>query len=168
MSGIDPDLVRVWIVPNEDRTYEVDATGGYHVADPESPVTFEQDGAVMVWDGEAHDRLSGAGATPEGRWCGRDTGTIWAFDADGTYSVALDGATDTGIWTLRQEGPTLWTREQVAQLEANGAEVTFHLRDGHVMRYGYTVKDGVWTLHDPESWTRLARYIDPAALPASD
>ena len=98
----------------------MDANGVYHVADPESPVTFEAGGAVMQWEGEAHDRLSGAGLTPEGRWRGRVTGAEWEFAADGGYTVTLDGATDRGIWALRQDGAALWTREEVATPDHDG------------------------------------------------
>jgi hypothetical protein len=167
MSGIDPRLIGIWVVPGEPRTYEVDAHGVYHVADPESAVTFEAGGAVMQWEGEAHDRLSGAGLTPEGRWRGRVTGAEWEFAADGGYTVTLDGATDRGIWALRQEGATLWTREEVATLTTTGAEVTYALREGGTATYGYTVEAGVWTLLDPASWAVLARFIDPATLPAA-
>ncbi|NKX43171.1 hypothetical protein [Roseicyclus persicicus] len=164
MSAVDPDLVGVWIVAGEPRTYEVEADGGYHVADPESPVAYEQGGAVMIWEGEAHDRLAGAGATPEGDWRGRDTGALWSFAADGTYTVTLDGATDTGIWAAGQDGATLWTRERVATLATNGAQVTYTLREGGTATYGYTVGGGIWTLHDPVSWVELARFVDPATL----
>jgi hypothetical protein len=167
MSAIDPRLVGIWVVPGEPRTYEVDAEGLYHVADPESPVTFEEGGRVMQWEGEAHDRLSGAGATPEGRWRGRVTGAEWDFAADGGYTVTLDGATDRGIWALRQGGTALWTREEVARLTTTGAEVTYDLREGGTVTYGYTVEAGVWTLLDPTTWAVLTRFIDPATLPAA-
>lgn len=166
-GGVDPGLVGIWIVPGEPRTYEVDTGGGYHVADPESPVSFEAGGAVMLWEGEAHDRLSGSGATPQGRWRGRDTGADWDFAADGGYTVTLDGATDRGIWALRQNGTALWTREEVATLTTTGAEVTYALREGGTVTYGYTVGGGVWTLHDPKTWAELARLVDPASLPAA-
>jgi len=166
-GGLDPRLVGIWVIPGEPRTYEVDAEGGYHVADPESPVTFEEGGNVMHWEGEAHERQSGAGETPEGRWRGRDTGADWTFASDGTYEVTLDGATDIGIWALRQGGSALWTREEVARLVTDGAQVTYTLRDGGTVVYGYTVKDGAWTLHDPKTWDELARFVDPSVLPGS-
>ncbi|MBF9058135.1 hypothetical protein HKCCSP123_02960 [Rhodobacterales bacterium HKCCSP123] len=162
---IDPGLVGIWIVPGEPRTYEVDADGVYHVADPESPVSFEAGGAVMHWEGEAHDRLSGITEPPEGRWRGRDTGAEWVFGGDGSYTVTLDGATDRGIWALRREGAALWTREEVATLTTTGAEITYALREGGTVTYGYTVGGGVWTLHDPATWVELARLVDPGALP---
>ena len=163
-GGIDPRLVGVWVIPGEPRTYEVDAEGGYHVADPESPVSFEAEGRVMHWEGEAHDRLSGAGDTPEGRWRGRDTGADWHFSPGGGYEVTLDGATDIGIWALRQDGTALWTREEVARLATDGAQVTYTLRDGSTVVYGYTVENGAWTLHDPTTWDELTRFYDPATL----
>lgn len=164
-GGIDPQLIGIWIVAGEPRTYEVDAAGVYHVADPESPVRFDAGSTVMQWEGEAHDRLSGSGATPEGRWRGRDTGAEWDFAADGRYTVTLDGATDRGIWALRQGGTALWTREEVATLTTTGAEVTYSLREGGTVTYGYTVGGGVWTVHDPSTWVELARFVDPATLP---
>lgn len=165
MTGeLDPRLVGIWIVPGEPRTYEVGADGTYHVADPESPVSYENGGTVMRWEGEAHDRLEGQGETPEGRWRGRDTGAEWSFNEDGSYSVLLDGATDIGIWALRDEGRALWTREQVARLHGNGAELVYDLRQGGSVTYGYTASADIWTLHDPVTWVERARYVRPAAL----
>ena len=166
MSGLDPAIVGVWIVPGLRRTYEVDAAGGYHVADPEGAIAFVQGGAVMVWEGEPHDRRSGAGATPEGRWIGRETGAEWVFAADGSYTATLDGQTDTGIWALREDGRALWTRELVATLTTAEGLVDFALRAGGVSRYGYAVADGVWTLHDPVTRAELARFVDPGRLAA--
>ncbi len=164
MTAIDPDLVRVWIVPGEPFTYEVDAAGDYHIGGPEQPVGFEADGAVMTWASEVYDRLDGAGATPVGRWTERSTGAEWDFAADGSYTVTWDGEVDHGLWALRQGDTMLWTREWRAKLATNGAEVSFTVRDGTVSTYGYTVGAGVWTLFDPVSWAELTRYLDPAAL----
>ena len=69
--------------------------------------------------------------------------------------MTLDGATDRGIWALRQDGAALWTREEVATLTTTGAEVTYALREGGTATYGYTVEAGVWTLLDPASWACL-------------
>lgn len=164
MSAIDPGLVGLWIAPGEDRTYEVDDGGGYHVAEPEAPLTIEDDGAVMLWLGEWHDRISGEDAAPIGRWLGRDSAAQWEFAADGAFRVTLGEQEDTGIWALRRNGGALWTRERVASLETDGAQITFHLRDGGTAHYGYTVGGGVWTLNDPTTWAELVRFVDPSSL----
>jgi hypothetical protein len=161
---IDPDLVGVWMVPGDARTYEIDPAGGYHVAEPESPVAFRCDGAVMLWEGEAHDRLSGKGDTPEGRWRGRDTGAEWAFDANGRYAVTLDGVTDTGIWALRHGGDSLWTCEAVGRIATNGAMITYHLNHGPSLSYSYTAGAGLWSLHDPMTWKTLVRFRNATSL----
>jgi len=161
--SVDPDLVQVWIVPGEAYTYEVDASGDYHIAGPERAVGFDGDG--MTWGNEAYDRQDGSGATPVGRWTERSTGAVWTFAADGTYTVDWDGETDTGLWSLRQGGTMLWTREWRAKLATNGAQITFTTRDGTAATYGYTVGAGAWTLYDAVTWAQLSRYLDPAALP---
>lgn len=164
MVSFDPDLVGIWIVPGERRTYEVMADGSYHIADPEEPVRFDDGGAVMIWGPRRHRRLEGSGATPLGRWRAEATGEDWVFAADGGYTVTAGGQADIGIWALRRGGTALWTRELNAQLTANGAEVTFHPIAGGPVRFGYTVKDGVWTLLDPRDWSELARYVAPGAV----
>lgn len=161
MTAVDPAIIGVWIVPGLRRTYEVDDNGGYYVADPETPIYFEDGGAVMIWEDEAHDRLSGTGLTPEGAWRGRDTGAEWRFAPDGSYEVRLDGVTDTGIWALRRDGAALWTRELVAMLTTDGATVTFALFANGEATYGYTAGAGVWTLHDATTWAELARFVAP-------
>jgi len=165
MTAIDPDLVRVWVQPASEFTYEVDADGGYHIGGPELPVTFDEGGAVMTWGPDTYDRHDGDGATPVGRWTERGTGAAWRFGDDGRYEVTQGGVTDAGLWALRQGGATLWAREWRAQLSTNGAEIVFDIRNGGSFTYGYTVGGGVWTLFDPVTWAGLVRYSDPSALP---
>lgn len=162
MTAIDPDLVGVWIVPGEHRTYEVMGDGSYHIADPEEPLQFEQGGEVMTWGPRRHVRLEGSGTTPVGRWHEDASGDEWVFQGDASYSVTGGGQTDIGIWSLRSNGAALWTRELNAQLAANGAEITFHPIAGGSVTFGYTVKDGVWVLLDRQTWAELARYVSPA------
>jgi len=164
MTRVDPDLVGIWLVPQSDRTYEVEADGSYHVADAESPVSYSAAGAVMHWQFEDFDRQAGTGETPVGKWLGRSTGEQWQFTDDGRYRVQIDGIADTGIWALRQGGAKLWTRELQAYLTTNGATVTFTFREGGSITYGYTVSAGTWTLHDASTWADVARFRRPSAM----
>lgn len=164
MTCIDPTLVGTWIVPGSQRTYAVDPAGGYHVAEAESAMSFQKDGAIMVWEGEVHDRCSGKGETPVGTWVGRATGALWTFVADGGYSVTLDGRFDTGRWELRRNGTALWTQELVAQVSTDGAHIAYHMRDGACITFGYSVCSRGWVLYDPVDWTELGRLIDPTPL----
>jgi hypothetical protein len=164
--SLDPDLIGIWIVRGKPVTYEVTGDGGYHVADPEEPLSFEQDGAVMIWGGRRHERQDGSGQSPVGRWIEPASGDAWLFEPDGRYEITGAGATDTGIWALRDGGAALWTRELTAQISTNGAQVTFDTVSGGSFIYGYTVKDGVWSLLDPTTWVAVTRYVTPARLAA--
>lgn len=168
MTAIDPDLIGIWVIPGTPFTYEVDAAGQYHIGNPEVPIAFSAGGTVMSWGPEILDRQSGSGDTPVGTWIERGTGAEWTFAADGSYTVLWDGVTDTGIWALRQNGTTLWTRELRAALATNGAQVVFTTTSGGTFTYGYTVGAGVWTLFDPVTWSEVARYLDPATLPLTN
>jgi hypothetical protein len=163
-TPIDPDLVGIWIVPGQPQTYEVTSDGAYHVADPEEPLAFEQGGTVMIWGARRHTRLDGAGETPVGRWTEDASGDDWVFAADGSYAITAGGATDTGIWALRDAGSSLWTRETRAQITSDGAHLTFRTGPSDEFRYGYTVADGIWRLLDPETWAELTRYVSAAKL----
>ncbi len=164
MSTVDPDLIGIWIVRGESRTYEVAEDGTYHIADPEAPLSFENGSLRMIWGDRVFDRLEGAGGTPFGRWKDESGQEIWAFEEDGAYSVSSDDITDTGIWALRDGGAALWCREYAAEIESNGAQITFRPVGGQPVTYGYTVSDGVWVLLDTSNWTEVARYLDPSRL----
>lgn len=165
-TSLDPDLIGIWIVRGKPVTYEVTGDGGYHVADPEDPLSFEDGGAVMIWGGRRHDRQDGSGQSPVGRWIEAASGDTWLFEADGRYEVSGDGSTDTGIWALRDGGAALWTRELTARITTDGAQVTFVTVGGDSFTYGYTVDDGVWSLLDPTTWVAVTRYVTPARLAA--
>jgi len=164
MTQIDPDLVGVWLSPGSIVTYEVCADGTYHVADPEEPVHFENEGAVMIWGGRRYTRRAGAGATPEGRWVEDGSSDVWAFGPDGSYSITNGTSTFIGIWVLRNQGTALWTRELRAQLSTNGAQITFHPEAGRTLTYCYTVSEGLWSILDPLTWQEVNRYVSPAYL----
>jgi len=164
MTSIDPDLIGIWIAPGHPATFEVDPDGGYHVAEPEMPLRFEDRGTVMIWGDKRLERQLHAGETPIGQWIDRDHDEIWSFDADRSYTITAGGLTDTGIWALRDGGAALWARERTARVEADGATVVFQSTDGTTLRYNYTVSDGVWKLLDAADWTELATYIRPDRL----
>ncbi|MEM7722453.1 MAG: hypothetical protein AAF376_08765 [Pseudomonadota bacterium] len=167
MAHVDPDLIGIWIARGSSVTYEVDADGGYHVADPEEPVNFAGNGSTMVWGGRLYVRHQGAGNTPVGRWIADASTDAWLFRDDGTYDMTDGSETFTGIWSQRHGGHALWTRELRAHLQTSGAEVGFQPVEGGGFRYGYTVVDGVWTLLDPQTWRAVARYVSPQRLARS-
>lgn len=160
---IDPDLIGIWLLPGEPQTYEVEGDGSYHIADPDEPVRFEENGAAMIWGGRRFSRAQGDGDTPVGTWCEDATGDGWDFTEDHGLTILTANPvapqTFIGIWALRNGGHSLWIREKHADLEADGAHLTFHLATGDVLRYGYAVDDGVLALLDPDNWTEIARYI---------
>ncbi|WP_147450704.1 hypothetical protein [Rhodophyticola porphyridii] len=160
MRAIDPDLLGRWGLPGEPYIYEVLPDGSYHVADAAAPLSFSDDAAEMTWDDQVFDRQGAAGIGVEGAWRARDSAESWMFTADGSYQVGWGDARPpaTGIWALHDHGRRLWTREKLAQLTTDGANVVFHLIDGGPQSYGYTVSDGIWTLLDPTSWKKRAAY----------
>ncbi|MBF9051559.1 hypothetical protein GTA62_16985 [Roseobacter sp. HKCCD9010] len=163
MNEIDPNLPGIWIVPGEAFTYEILPDGSYHVATPPAALTFSEDATVMTWDGSDYVRQSGSGKGVEGHWMARDAREDWLFSNDGRYQLRLgdDSPALTGIWALRNGGTQLWTRERLAQLVTDGAQVTFQMQGEPSITYGYTVSDGVWVLMDPVSWERRATYRRP-------
>ncbi|MBY6202795.1 hypothetical protein KUV65_15575 [Maritalea mobilis] len=163
-QAIDPDLIGIWIVQGQPQTYEVTPDGGYHVADPEEPLSFSEGGAVMTWGSLTFTRTVGTGETPVGGWTEDASGDQWAFAKDGTYTVSARGLSDTGIWDLRDNGASLWTREKRATITSDGAHLEFLTVYGTTSRYGYTVSNGVWRLLDPANWDELARYLSAAKL----
>lgn len=166
-TSLDPDLVGIWIVPGQPQTYEVSPDGVFHVADPEEPIAFEDGGRIMTYGERRLIRQVGTGETPVGGWSDVETHDIWAFGTDQSYSMHIDGTTETGIWALRDNGSTLWVCEDRAKLTADGAYLTFHtgpdpatgLGAPQALHYGYTVNDGIWRLLDPENWSELTRYV---------
>jgi len=167
--ALDPDLPGIWIIPGEPATYEVEPDGSYHIADPAQPLTVSSDGAAMVWGRTRFERIGGTGAAPLGAWRDRDHGDEWLFREDGTYLQRWsDGERTTGIWVLRQEDHTLWTREYRGQLETDGARVRFDLPSGEQVTYGYTVDTDAWVLLDASTWSRLVEYRRPdRGMPAA-
>lgn len=164
-APVDPALIGIWIVPGQPFTYEVDAEGGYHIAGPEEPLSFAEDGATMIWGPRRYRREDGAGQTPVGQWREDESGDTWRFEADGAYRLeAPDGAVDTGIWGLRDAGAALWVREQRAHLATDGAHLTLVTADGGQSRYGYTVRAGIWILLDPVNWAELSRFFTPEEI----
>lgn len=164
MAQLDPALVGIWIVPGQPQTYEFTADGGYHVAEPEAPLSFDDGALVMHWRGQPYHRLVGDGATPVGRWRAAEGGDVWQFEDSGTCTVTNGNGTETGIWALRDAGQSLWLRERTCDVSTDGAHLTFHPEAGVALRYGYTIKAGICTLHDAESWAELTRYLSLAAL----
>lgn len=163
-TDIDPALVGIWLVPGQPQTYEITADGGYFVAEPDAVLRFQDEGAVMVWGGRRYRRVLGEGATPIGTWIEDETGDAWDFTDDNGYSVLSpavgdDGLTFVGIWALRNHGTSLWACEKQAELELDGAHLSFKTSTGEILRYGYATDDGMLTLLDPETWTELSRYI---------
>lgn len=168
--AIDPDLPGIWIIPGEPATYEVEPDGSYHIADPARPMTVTGNGSMLVWGRTRLERIGGDGPAPLGAWRDRDHGDEWLFREDGTYLQRWsDGERTTGIWVLREEDGTLWTREYRGQLETDGARVRFDLpSQKDPVTYGYTVDGEAWVLMDPETWTRLVEYRRPnRAVPAT-
>ena len=160
--AIDPDLPGIWIIPGEPATYEVEPDGSYHIADPARPLTVSMDGETMVWGRTRLDRIGGTDAAPHGAWRDRDHGDEWLFREDGTYLQKWsDGERTTGIWVLRAEDGTLWTREYRGRLETDGARILFDLPSGEAVTYGYTVDAEAWVLLDPSDWSRLVEYRRP-------
>jgi hypothetical protein len=164
--SIDPALVGIWLLPGEPQTYEITDSGGYFIAEPEEPVTFESDGAVMVWGGRRYLRTEGAGETPIGTWREEETGDAWDFTEDQAVSILIAEAPDedslTGIWALRDEGHALWTCEHRAQITSDGAHLVFQTDEGNSLRYGYSVTEDVLSLLDPDTWEEVTRYVSAA------
>lgn len=162
-ASLDPDLVGIWLLPGQPQTYEITADGGYHIADPEEPVHFEDGGAIMVWGARRFRRTEGAGETPIGTWREEETGDGWDFSDDQELTILSTepGAEHafTGIWALRDEGRSLWSREKRADLTCDGAHLTYYMVSGEVYRYGYSVDADVLSLLDADTWSELTRYI---------
>lgn len=161
---IDPALIGIWLLPGRPQTYEITEDGGYFIAEPDETLNFQDEGEVMIWGGRRYSRILGDGATPVGTWREEDTGDGWDFTEDQGYSVLSaatgdGGETFTGIWALRNRGTSLWTCEKQADLETDGAHLSFKTPGGDVLRYGYAADEGVLSLLDPETWTELSRYI---------
>jgi hypothetical protein len=161
--SINPALVGIWLQPGQPQTYEITADGAYHIADPEEPLRFEEDGAVMIWGDRRFARTEGAGETPIGTWREEETGDGWDFASDqGLTILSTEPGEErafTGIWALRDDGRSLWTREKRADLTCDGAHLTYAMVSGEVYRYGYSVDDDVLSLLDPDTWEELTRYI---------
>ncbi|AHM02920.1 hypothetical protein roselon_00479 [Roseibacterium elongatum DSM 19469] len=171
-APLDPDLIGIWIVPGQPQTYEVSPDGVFHVADPEEPLAYEEDGRIMTFGARRLIRQVGSGETPVGGWSDVETRDIWAFGQDQSYSVNADGVTETGMWSLRDGGDSLWLCEDRATITTDGAHLTFRtgpdaatgLGAPQALRYGYTVEDGIWRVLDPDRWTELTRYVSLARL----
>lgn len=172
-TQIDPALVGIWLLPGRPQTYEITEDGGYFIAEPDENLRFQDAGGVMIWGGRRYNRILGEGDTPIGTWREDDTGDGWDFTADQGYSV-LSAATDeggetfTGIWALRNGGTSLWTCEKQAQLETDGAHLSFKTPNGEHLRYGYAAEDGVLSLLDPETWLELSHYISAERMVRSN
>jgi len=164
--SIDPQLAGIWLLPGEPQTYEITATGAYFIAEPDDPLVFQRDGAVMIWGGRRYLRTLGEGATPVGTWREETTGDGWDFTDDHAVAILLADAPDgpgvTGIWGLREGGTRLWTCEKRAQVSSDGAHLVFETVDGEVLRYGYCVTEDILSLTDPDTWTELTRYVSAA------
>ncbi len=164
MTGatIDPDLPGIWIIPGEPETYEILGDGTYHVAAPEAPVAFHRGGWEMTWGEDRLKRHLGSGETVEGVWHDPEREEEWFFRPDGTYTLHWpDGDEAHGIWALRDDGASLWTREFSGLIATTGVELTFHLESGIDQTFGYTVKNDIWSLLDPETWKTLVDYRRP-------
>lgn len=162
-TSIDPTLIGIWLLPGQPQTYEITEDGSYYIAEPDEPLHFQGDGEQMIWGGRTYTRVIGSGLTPVGTWREDQTGDGWDFTEDRAYTIlsATDqtGETFTGIWALRNKGTSLWTCEKQADIETNGAHVTFETPLGERFKYGYGVDEGVFTLLDPDTWQDLTRYI---------
>ncbi|MFT5868580.1 MAG: hypothetical protein ACI8TF_000685 [Paracoccaceae bacterium] len=162
LNTLDPDLVGLWIVIGKPTTYEILPDASYHVADPEAALEIAADGATMTWGAIEYDRMLGTGPNIDGVWRNREDGDEWYFRPDGTYSLHLTGSDDIfGIWALRDDANTLWTREYRGTVQTNGAQLQFFLPASPPLSYGYTVQNGIWSLMDPQSWSVLATYQRP-------
>lgn len=165
-SPIDPALVGIWLLPGQPQTYEITEDGSYFIAEPDESLSFQNDGEQMIWGGRVYTRILGEGATPIGTWREEATGDGWDFTADHAYTI-LSAATDTtdagetftGIWSLRNEGTSLWTCEKQADIEVDGAHLTFITPSDDRLSYGYATEDGLFSLLDPDTWQELTRYI---------
>lgn len=166
-AKFDPTLIGIWLLPGQPQTYEITEDGGYFIAEPDESLSFHNNGAQMTWGGRAYSRIIGEGDTPIGTWREEATGDGWDFTADHAYSILSAathdnpdaGETFTGIWALRNEGTSLWTCEKQADIEADGAHLTFVTTAGERLSYGYGVADGILSLLDPDTWLELTRYI---------
>lgn len=162
-TAIDPALVGIWLLPGQPQTYEITEDGGYFIAEPDETLSFHDGGAQMFWGSRTYTRIIGEGQTPIGTWREEDTGDGWDFTADQAYTILSagedGGETFTGIWALRDEGTSLWTCERQADIEADGAHLTFVTCAGERLSYGYAVADGMLSLLDPDTWLELSRYI---------
>lgn len=165
-SPIDHALVGIWIVPGEPQTYEITQTGDYYIAEPEAPLSFEEDGAVMIWGGRRYLRRFGTGETPIGTWHEEETGDGWDFTPGHTVTILLADAPDSqglsGLWGLRTDGKSLWTCEKCAKITTDGAHLVFETPEGDILRYGYWVTEDVLSLMDPDTWSELTRYVSAA------
>ncbi|WP_224816014.1 hypothetical protein [Hasllibacter sp. MH4015] len=170
-APLDPALIGIWLLPGQPQTYEITEDGKYHFAEPEEPVNFSEDGATMIWGGRVYHRSGTGGETPVGTWREHDTGDGWDFTEDhGLTILTADPGQDrafVGIWALRDDGQSLWVRETHANLETDGAHLTYHMSTGEVFRYGYSVSNGILTLMDPETWAELTRYVSATRLQQS-
>lgn len=165
-TPIDPELIGIWLLPGQPQTYEITENGSYFIAEPEEALSFQDDGAQMTWGGRPYTRIIGDGETPIGTWREEATGDGWDFTADHAYTIlsaAADaddpGETFTGIWSLRNDGTSLWTCEKQANIVVDGAHLTFVTTSGDRLSYGYSVADGLLSLLDPDTWLELTRYI---------
>ncbi|OAN71181.1 hypothetical protein A8B78_20325 [Jannaschia sp. EhC01] len=160
---LDPSLIGIWLLPGQPQTYEITEDGSYYIAEPDEALSFTDGGAQMIWGGRTYTRVIGEGMTPVGTWREDDTGDGWDFTADHAYTIlsATDetGETFTGIWALRNDGTSLWTCEKQADIETDGAHLTFITPSGERLSYGYTVDEGLLSLLDPDTWQELTRYI---------
>lgn len=159
---IDPDLIGIWIIPGEAATYEICDDARYHISEPAAAISFHQDAQRLTWGRAEFDRIMGDGTGLEGVWRDCETRDQWYFRDDGSYTLRWhDGENTHGIWALQDSNTSLWTREYLARIETNGAEVTFYLQNGRSVTYGYTVNRDVWTLMKAGTWNNLIEYRRP-------
>lgn len=166
-TKIDSALIGIWLLPGQPQTYEITEDGGYFIAEPDETLSFQGGGAHMTWGGRSYTRIIGDGETPVGTWREEATGDGWDFTADHAYTILSTGLratedageTFTGIWALRNKGTSLWTCEKQADIETDGAHLTFVTQTGERLSYGYAVSEGMLSLLDPDTWLELSRYI---------
>lgn len=162
-TSLDPTLVGIWLLPGQPQTYEITEDGSYYIAEPDEGLSFQDAGARMIWGGRSYTRIIGQGDTLVGTWREDDTGDGWDFTADHAYTILsandASGETFNGIWALRNEGTSLWTCEKQADIQTDGAHLTFVTPAGERLSYGYSVSEGLLFLLDPDTWQELTRYI---------
>lgn len=162
-TSLDPALIGIWLLPGQPQTYEITDDGSYYIAEPDEPLRFENGNATMVWGDRRYTRVMGEGATPVGTWREEDTGDGWDFTADFAYTILStndgSGETFTGIWALRNEGTSLWACEKQADIETDGAYLTFVTPSGERLSYGYAVAEGFLSLLDADTGHELTRYF---------